>query len=92
MNPQEKKQHLKSHPKIRSKNLDDEEALFIKKLEKGTGKYKGKLPLNFFNCGRIRYFASKCPYPKQNDNHERETSKLKKRIKLETLRNPMKKR
>ena len=32
-------------PKNQSENSDDEEALFIEKLEKGTRKYKGKLPL-----------------------------------------------
>ena len=32
-------------PKNQSENSDEEEDLFIKKLEKGTHKYKGKLPL-----------------------------------------------
>jgi hypothetical protein len=41
-----------------------EEANFIKKLHKGFGKYKGSLPFKCFNCGRIRHFANKCPYPK----------------------------
>ena len=58
-----------------SKISDDEEALFIKKLERGTRKYKGKLPLKCFNCGRIRHFASKCPYSKQDDSDKREVSK-----------------
>ena len=57
------------------KNSDDEEALFIKKIERGIGKYKGNLPLKCFNCGRIENFASKCPYPKQDDSDEREASK-----------------
>ena len=50
----------------------------LKKLEKGTGKYKGKLPLKCFNCGRYGHFASKFTYPKQDDSDERETSKFKK--------------
>ena len=40
-----------------------EEDNFIKKLHKGFGKYKGKLPFKFFNCGRIGHFSNKCPYP-----------------------------
>ena len=53
-------------------NLYDEEALFIKKLEKGTRKYKGKLPLKCFNCGRIGHFSSKCHYPKQEESDHEE--------------------
>ena len=34
--------------------------------------------MKFFNCGRIGHFASKCTYPKQDDNDERETLNFKK--------------
>ena len=49
----------------------------LKKLEKGTVKYKGNLPLKCFNYGRIGHISSKCTYPKQDDSDERETSKFK---------------
>jgi hypothetical protein len=42
----------------------EEIANFMKKLKKGTGKYKGKIPLICFNCGKIGHFANKCSYPK----------------------------
>ena len=32
---------------------DMEEANFVKNLKRGIGKYKGKLPLKWFSCGRI---------------------------------------
>ena len=50
--------------KIQSVDLDDEESLFIKKLERGNGKYKGNLPLKCFNFGRIGHFSKRCPHPK----------------------------
>ena len=46
--------------KNQSENLDDEEALFVSRLNKGTGKYKSKLHLKCFNCGRIGHFSHKC--------------------------------
>ena len=52
---------------------DDEEALFIKKLERGTGKYKGNLPFKCFNYGRVWHFSNKCPYPKQKDSDHEES-------------------
>ena len=58
--------------KIQYEDLDDEESLFIKKLDRGTSKYKGKLPLKFFNCGRIGHFSRKRPYPKQEDIDDEE--------------------
>ena len=61
----------KSVSKIQYEDLDDEEALFIKKLERGTGKYKGKLPLKCFNYGRIGNFSSKCTDTKQYENGDK---------------------
>ena len=62
--------------------FDEETANFIKKLKKGTGKYKGKIPLICFNCGKIGHFASKCPYPKQEEIDDEKTVKNKRKPKL----------
>jgi hypothetical protein len=55
---------------IHDEESDVEEANFIKKLQKGSGKYKGKLPFKCFNCGKVGNFVAKCPYPKKDLEHE----------------------
>jgi hypothetical protein len=58
----------KNHDHVPNENhldiSDEEETNFIRKLSKGSGKYKGKLPFKCFNYGKVGHFASKCPYPK----------------------------
>ena len=57
--------------KLTSDESDDEEiANFVRKLKRGTGKYKGKLPLKCFSCGKIGQFYSKCKYPNKVDSDE----------------------
>ena len=55
---------------------DEEEAKFVKRLDRGSSKYKGKLPFKSFNCGRVGHYASKCPH-KKSKNQTQETEKTK---------------
>lgn len=48
------------------------EALLAKRLPRGKGKYKGKLPLKFFNCNVICHIASRCL---DNDRNEKSDKK-----------------
>jgi hypothetical protein len=44
-------------------------ANFVKRLNKGTnGRYRGKIPLIFFNCDGIGHFANKCPHKKKRND------------------------
>jgi hypothetical protein len=44
--------------------LEDDEKVtnFVRRMKKGTKKYKGKIPLICFNCDGIGHFSNKCPH------------------------------
>jgi hypothetical protein len=52
---------------------DEEEAHFVRKLKRGTDKYKGKLPFKCFNCGRIGHYAKKCPFEENKSFHKKKS-------------------
>jgi hypothetical protein len=66
----QKKKEQEEYSSINDVSEDDEEvANFVKRLNKGTnGKYKGKLPLNLFNCDGIGHFANKCSHKKKRND------------------------
>jgi hypothetical protein len=66
--------------------LDDIEAKFVRRLNKGSRKYQGKLSFKCFNCGKIDHFASKCPHWKKDQNFDDEKKyKFKKYSKKKSL-------
>jgi hypothetical protein len=66
------KKKEKEHSNSSGISKDDEEmANFVKRLNKGTNdRYKGNVPLIFFNCDGIGYFSNKCPHKKNKGNDE----------------------
>jgi hypothetical protein len=53
---------------------DEIEAKFVKRLKKGSSKYKGKIPFKCFNYGKIGHFENKCPHKRKDqtcDNEEK---------------------
>ncbi len=69
------KPKLKPCSNCKEVSEDEEEANFTKRLQRGTGKYKGKLPFKCFDCGKIGHFASKCPYAKKLDTNNDDAPK-----------------
>ncbi|XP_043716271.1 uncharacterized protein LOC122664495 [Telopea speciosissima] len=57
---------------------DDGETNFVRKLKRGKGKYKGKLPFKCFNFGGVGHFAAKCPHKGKDADEEPKQFKKKK--------------
>jgi hypothetical protein len=57
--------------KDKDNDLDDEISNFVRRFQKGSGRYKGKSPLKCFNYGRIGHIVENCYYKKRSLNNKK---------------------
>ena len=50
------------HNESRHISEEEDEVNFVKKLQQGSGRFRGKLPLKCFACGRVDHYAARCPH------------------------------
>jgi hypothetical protein len=60
-----------NNTKYKDNDLDEEITNFIRRVQKGTGRYKGKSPLKCFNCGRIGHIPEKIYYKRKSLNNKK---------------------
>jgi len=46
---------------------EEEESNFVKNLQQGSGRFRGKLRFKCFSCGRVGHYATKCPHKDKLD-------------------------
>ena len=51
----------------------EEEANFVKNLQRGSRRYRGKLPFKCFACGRVDHYAAKCAHKDSLDKGKERT-------------------
>ena len=52
--------------------MDVIEEKIVRRLNKGSGKYKGRIPFKRFNYSNIGHFSSKCPHKKKGQTSDDE--------------------
>lgn len=71
----ESESESESDSDISDEELEDLEALMARRLRRGKGKYKGKLPIICFACNKVGHIATRCPDRKDKDDERKRKHK-----------------
>ena len=55
-----KAKYVCSDSNIDEDDVDQLEALLARRFQRGKGRYKGKLPIIYFNCNEVGHIAARC--------------------------------
>lgn len=55
--------------------MDEIEVLLARRLSRGKGKFKSKLPLIYFKYNKVGHFATKCPNRGKDDINDKKDYK-----------------
>ena len=62
------KRYDDSDSEIDDEDIDELEALLAGSFQRGEGKYKGKMPIDCFNCHEVVHIVAGCPEKKKRRN------------------------
>ena len=65
--------------------LEEDEINFVKKLQLGTGRFRGKLPFKCFSCGRFVHYTAKCPHKDKYEKGKELDKRNKKLLSIEKI-------
>ena len=53
--------HVSSNSDTEEEDVEQLEELLASRIHRGKGKFKGKLPIIYFNCNEVGHIAARCP-------------------------------
>eukprot|EP00253_Pinus_taeda_P003434 PITA_03434 len=59
---------------------EEDEVNFVKRLQRGSRRFRGKVPFKFFACGSVGHYPTKCPHKDKYDKEKESTKWNRKKV------------